>query len=365
MLIHSDVLAAAKPYPMPVNSDLLNSCVSSSLHMTDGYYAVSEIGGAIERVKGLLWPPQLGIWLRLAVIVLFTAGGSVSSPFQYNVPGEDLPPGAVESLLPFLPLILLVAAIVIALMLVFWLIRGVLQFVFVDSLTSGRVAILPYAKNRWGKGLRLFGFEAGLSLLLLLVVGLLALLLLYPLVAGPGMPNAALIPALILFILLFVVLLIPLSLVLMLTVDFAVPIMIRDDAGVLDAWRRLVPLLRREWQQALVYVVAKVLLAIGTGILLFILTLLALLVIALPFLAIGLLLVLALSIPFYTVLLILLIPFLVLAIPAMLLIRVPFETFFRYYSLLVLGGLDGRYRLLPDGGAGAAPAGAANPPAVP
>ncbi|MDI6719425.1 MAG: hypothetical protein QMD46_07440 [Methanomicrobiales archaeon] len=333
--------------------------------MTDGYYGVSEIGTAIEHAKRLLWPPQIGIWMRLAVIALFTAGGSISSPVQYNLSERDIPPGAAEFLMPYLPFILLIVAIVIALGLIFWLIRGVMQFVFVDSLTSGRVLILPYAKNRWRKGLRLFGFEAGLSLLLLLVIGALALILLFPLFAATGMPNAALLPALLLLILFFVVLLIPLSLVLMLTVDFAVPIMIRDDVGVLDAWRRLAPLLRREWQQALVYVAAKVLLAIGAGILMFILILLALLVIALPFLVIGLLLVLALSIPFYTILLILLIPFLILAIPAVLLIRVPFETFFRYYSLQVLGRLDARYRLLPDGGAGAAPAGAANPPAVP
>ncbi len=71
-------------------------------------------------------------------------------------------------------------------------------------------------------------------------------------------------------------------------------------------------------------------------------------IIALPFVGVGLLLSALTGVPGYTLLLILLIPFLLIAIPvALLLLRVPFEAFLRYYSLLVLGRIAPEYALVP------------------
>ncbi|KUK61352.1 MAG: hypothetical protein XD82_1154, partial [Methanoculleus marisnigri] len=73
-----------------------------------------------------------------------------------------------------------------------------------------------------------------------------------------------------------------------------------------------------------------------------ILVILALVVIAIPFILIGIVLLAAVQAN-YVLLLVLLI-----AIPVALLIAVPFVTFFRYYGLLVLEGLAPEYRLLPE-----------------
>ncbi len=74
-------------------------------------------------------------------------------------------------------------------------------------------------------------------------------------------------------------------------------------------------------------------------------------IIALPFVGVGLLLSALTGVPGYTLLLILLIPFLLIAIPValllLLLLRVPFEAFLRYYSLLVLGRIAPEYALVP------------------
>ncbi|HZD43872.1 MAG TPA: hypothetical protein VE134_07420, partial [Methanomicrobiales archaeon] len=287
--------------------------------MPDDYYAFSEISSAIDRTKALLWPPRPEVWLVLAVIVLFTAGAGVSSPFQYNMNRNELPPGTLASLLPFMPFVLLLIGVLIALFIVFFFLSSVFQFVFIDSLASGRVAILPYFRGRVAQGLRLFAFLAIFVLAFLAIFAALFLLLLWPVIASGTASPFAIIPAVLSFLAIFIVLMIPFGLVMMFTIDFVVPMMVRDDLGVIDAWRQLCPMLQEEWKQALVYIIAKVVLGIAAAILVAILALLALLLIGLPFLGIGLLLAALLAVPNITIFLVLLIPFLILFIPAVLL----------------------------------------------
>jgi hypothetical protein len=72
------------------------------------------------------------------------------------------------------------------------------------------------------------------------------------------------------------------------------------------------------------------------------------LIIAIPFVLIGVVLLAAFQGGNIALFVVLLIPYLIIAIPAALLIAVPFVTFFRYYALLVLEGLGPGYRLLPE-----------------
>jgi len=44
--------------------------------MAKEMYAFSRLKDALSRTKSLLWPPEWGVWLRLAVVALFVGGGS-------------------------------------------------------------------------------------------------------------------------------------------------------------------------------------------------------------------------------------------------------------------------------------------------
>jgi hypothetical protein len=319
--------------------------------MLDDYYAVSELSGAINRTRDLLWPVRWGVWLRIAVIALFIGGGGgFNFPGSYST-GEFPADGGFSGMGlsdpgVYLALILLIAGIIILLAILWGIVGSILQFVFVDCLTSGEISLRRTFSRRTGKGVRLFLFNLALGILLVLVIAVLFALLLLPVIAG-GMGPAATGGAILVWILLLLVLIIPFALVGMFTVDFVVPVMIGDDCGVIDGWRAVAHLLVAEWQQAAVYVVARVVLGIAAGILVFIAMLLAVLVIAIPFVIIGVVLAAIFQVMNVTLLL-LIIPFLLILIPVALLIQVPVVTFFRYYSLQVLGKLETTFALLPE-----------------
>ena len=64
--------------------------------------------------------------------------------------------------------------------------------------------------------------------------------------------------------------------------DFCVPIMAMENVGVLDAWRRLLPMLAAEKMAFAGYVLMKIVLAIGSAIIFGIITLMILIVLLIP-----------------------------------------------------------------------------------
>lgn len=312
--------------------------------MADETYAFSRLDGAFKRTKSLLWPFRWGIWLRLALIALFIGGVSLPGTSDYNFGEGDLPPGIEGSLPGILPLVGVIILAALALVLIWMIVGAVMQFVFVDMLRTGDVHIRPFFGERLGKGLRLFLFEAGFAILLVLGVAALAVLLFVFSGMGrvPGAPLLLLvfIPAILVLSLIF-------GIIFLLTTDFVVPIMIREDCGVIEGWRRLIGVISTNVWQTLLYIILRLVLAFIAGIVQIVLIVLAMMVIAIPFILIGFVFLAA---PMANILLLLalLIPYLVIAIPVTLLIMVPFVTFFRYYGLLVLEGLAPEYRLLPE-----------------
>ena len=311
--------------------------------MAEETYAFSRLEGAFHRTKDLLWPIRWGVWLRLAVIALFVGGGvSFPNTSGYNFGEGDLPPG-VESALPGIAAIVVVLILVVlAIALIWWIISTVMQFVFVDMLRTGDIHIRPFFGERLGKGVRLFLFEAALTLLL--VLAMIAFILMLVGLGGSGGGGVAFI---LLFIPLILVAALLFGIIFLLTHDFVVPIMIHEDCGVIEGWRRLFGVISENLWQTIVYVVTRFVLGLIAGIVQVVLVILAMLIIAIPFVLIGIVL-LAAALANYVLLLVLLIPYLVVAVPVALLIAVPFVTFFRYYGLLVLEGLTPEYRLLPE-----------------
>lgn len=318
--------------------------------MADDYYAFSEISGAVDRTKNLLWPFQWGVWLRIALIALFIGGGGFNFPSSSyaDVSDTGLAPGSLpDPGADTLGLILLIAGVILLLALIWMFIGSILQFVFVDCLSSGRILLTRTFKERSGKGVRLLLFNIGIALIFLLIIAALALIFFLPVMGGAPPADALVISRVLMFILLILLLLIPLVLIALFTNDFVVPVMIRDDCGVIAAWRQVIAIFSPEWKQAVVYVFMKFVLGIAAAILLFIAMLIALIIIGIPFVIIGVVLATIFKV-MNVMLLLLLIPFVLIMIPVALLIEVPIVTFFRYYSLQVLGKISAKYALLPN-----------------
>lgn len=321
--------------------------------MISDWFAISELDSAIDRTGELLWPFKLGVWLRLAVISLFVGGSTGFNPFSYQFSGQDLasglpveiPPDILDTIVANIPLLLIaLVGIILLLIIIFGIIGSIFQFVFVDCLSSRDVSLSRTFNIRTGKGVRLFLFQLGLVLLLVIILGLFALVFFGPLILGL-VQNGFAIASAILFIPVLVMLILIFALVQLITIDFVVPVMIRDDSGVITGWKTVYSFLRAEWKQPLVYVVVKFVLSIATAILLVILGLIALLVVAVPFALLAILLLIFLDAG--ATILILIIPFAIIAIPVVLMISVPFTTFYRHYSLLVLERIAPDYALLP------------------
>ncbi len=319
------------------------------------YFALSEIDSAIRRTRDLLWPFRKGIWFRIALIALFIGWGGAGFPQPTwssgsSTTSDDLPMVFMPEALPDMAgLIIAIVLLIIALALLFMLIGSIFQFVFVDCIRTGNVKIREYFSPRAGMGIRLFLFQIGIAVLFLV---LLAALIIPLIILAGGLAGSAggisLVLTLILFFPILIVLAIIVGIIQLITIDFVVPIMIQKDCGVIDGWKEFYSIISRQWMQGIIYLVVRFLAALGAGVVMILLTLLALGIVAIPFALIGLFLYLLVQMANLSFLLLLLIPYLIIAIPVVLLISVPFVTFFRTYSLAVLGRLDSGYALLPE-----------------
>lgn len=323
-------------------------------------YAFDAVEDALATTRSFLFPFDLGRWLRLALLMFFIGGGAGgSSPMQFtNSGGGSVPdtPGGGFGGTPSLPsigptewaIIGAVVAVIVLLALAFGLVGAVFEFVFVESLRSDRVAIREYWGRYRSRGLRLFGFRLVTGLVVLAVVlGAIALAL-WPLFTGSGRLSVA-----VLLLVLPVVFLLALvnGFLQGFTTQFVVPVMLLEDRGVIDGWKRLWPTLTGEWKEYVGYVVMRFVLQIAVGILLGLVLLVAGLVLAIPFGALGVAgFALAQSQPVLgwavvaVAVLLFVLAFLVLSLFG----AVPVQTFLRYYALLVLGETNEAFDAIPE-----------------
>ncbi|GLI46183.1 DUF7544 domain-containing protein [Methanoculleus bourgensis] len=306
--------------------------------MSEETYALSRLDSAFDHAKSLLWPVRWGVWLRLAVVALFVGCG-IDSLGNSNLPyaAGSLVLGSTMSVMASS-----IAAFVLVIALLWLLAGATMQFVFVDMLATGDVRIRRSFGERVGKGARLLLLQGALALLPVLT----ATAFLFALIGAgrggvPSFPFYVFIPVMLVVALLF-------RIVLLLTTDFVVPIMICEDCGVIRGWRRLIRMTSADSRQIAIYIVTRLVLGFIVGIVLAVLVILTLVVIAIPFVLIGTMLPGPFQAGNDISIISSLIPYLIIAIPVALLIAVPFITFFRYYALLVLEGLEPEYRLLPE-----------------
>jgi len=322
-------------------------------------HAVDDLTDAFDATRSFLFPFEWGTWLRLALLSLFVSGSSgggasPSNSFQYTMDSGTFPngfswnaptgPGTFVN--TYLPIIVAIVVAIFVVVLVLAWISSVFEFSFVESIRQEEVHVRQYFGQHRGRGTRLFLFRLlfGLVIFALVIVGL--VLALAPVIIGNDPTPLLFLVALLPFLILFGIVA---SIVYVFTTAFVVPIMMIEDRGVLSGWRRLLGLVREQWEQFLVFVLVGLFLMIGIGIVIGLASIAAAIIVAIPFALVFVAAVAAGVNAFNLVLIAVLgIPFVLVMLVVGALIQVPVQSYLRYWSLLILGDVDSDLDLIPD-----------------
>ena len=306
-------------------------------------------------------------WLKLMVIVFFVgtgAGGfgsivsnlgnlrrNSTSPYFYSNSQASQTVQNILSNTGLLVLVIVGVILLIILFLVFMYLRNVFSFVLIRALATGDVRVIRPALDNLGRGFRLFIFTLAVSIIGLIIAAIMGGLIVLGIVvavhtgtatAGSVLLILAIAIVAIALVLLLIVFLIGWTIFLGFTYDFAAPMMLNKDMGVMQAWRQLWGSIKSNWQQYGVYVIVRLVLQIVTSILL-IIVMLPLLLIFLAVLAVGAIIATAAAgtAIWLTVIVGLLMAILVvIAVIVGIAISMPVSVYFRYYSLDVLKQID-------------------------
>jgi len=266
--------------------------------------AVDSIGPAFAWTKRQLFSPfRFARWARLAVLCLltgeFAGGGGSSGGFHYQMPQSrrvslGLNPDTFDwsSFRAYLPWIIAGVALLLGLILLWIYVASVYRFVLFDSVLHDRCE-LKGSWRRWEPHGRSY-FYWCLALFFGVWVGLAVI------AGGPAffawragwfqharehLPQLILCGIVLLLVLLGFVLASILAGVF--AKDFCVPIMALENLSVTNAWRRFLPMLGREKLAYTGFILMKIVLVVGTAILFGILTLIALVIVAIPLVVAG------------------------------------------------------------------------------
>jgi len=271
--------------------------------------AVDTITLAFQHTKRQLVEPfRFGQWTRLAVVGLLAgemgSGGCNIPSSNFNIPQQS---GSSRNFLeqgfPNIdPAILggLIATLVIAglvFVIVMTYVSSVMRFILFDSVLAKECHIRQGWIRRQGPGWRYFLWQLGY--LLAVLAGMVVLLgIPAGLAFAAGWFTAPrehvlglVLGGIVEFSLLFFFF-VTAAVVHVLTKDFVVPQMALEGVGAIEGWRRLWPMLRTEKGGYAVYVLMKIVLAIGAGIIVGLASLILGLIVAIPTVALGIIAVL-------------------------------------------------------------------------
>jgi hypothetical protein len=340
------------------------------------WYALDDIGDAIDATKQLVMPFDWWVWLRLGIVVslLGGAGGGFSqfanffqfgsspdfggsgliAPILGDSAGTSVlsqtEPGEIDPGMFMDPAMIFVVAFALLAVLAFVLLGAIgtaMEFVLVQILRHERVQVGADFGVNYGNGVRLVIFRYALWLIAFLVVagGVVWQLGTDPAAWTETAIFDALAPLLVILLVVFLLA----SVINGFTNVFVVPIMLVEDRGVLSAWGRLLGLVAGNVGQFFIYLVVSVLLGIGVNIVLGFAVLFALIAIGIP---VGILAVALWAVLSGPALWILAGAVVVLGVVAMIVaamyITVPLLVFLRYYALFVLGDVDESLDPIPD-----------------
>jgi hypothetical protein len=314
--------------------------------------AIDAISPAFQHTKQqLVQPFRAAQWAKLALVGFLAGelspGGCNSGNFRMPSHGGtqrfvDLPNVDPMMLVPLIGLLIVIGV-------VFWIlfvyISSVMRFVLFDSVIAKRCEIRLYWARRHAAGLRYFGWQ--LLFLLAMLIGLTILLGIPAALAfAAGWlqdPRQHAVPLILGGLLVFFVVFSFLVLALVvqvLTKDFVVPTMALENVGAMEGWRRLWPMLKSEKGSYAGYIGMKIVMAIGTAVVVGIITVIVVIILLIPVGGFGVVAVLAgkaagLTWNLYTITVAVVVGCVVLAILLYVvsLISVPAIVFFPAYAI--------------------------------
>jgi hypothetical protein len=265
--------------------------------------AVDCVSPSFERTKRQLFVSfRFRRWVRLAIVCLvlgdFAGGGGYTGSF--NLPGlpdrRNSPQSTIgfldwSQLQPFIPWLIGGAVLLLAFIVLWLYMASVYRFILFESVLYDRCEL----KGAWGRW-----EAAGRSYFLWLVSLSFAVMAVSLLLGGgaafvgwrleifqhPGDHLALLILGGLTILCILFGFLMATALAGVFAKDFCVPLMAIENLPVLDAWRRLLPMLAAEKMAYAGFVLMKIVLAVGSAIIFGIITVLTLIAVAIP-LAIG------------------------------------------------------------------------------
>jgi hypothetical protein len=329
------------------------------------WYGINALDRAVSRTRKALFEPfNFWKWIKLSIIILLLGGtgsnyGGSGSNYQTNSEGlrnnfPDIGSGylphniSIENIYysgtSFAQYGLLIAAIagLVLLVLFFYYISNVMEFVFVESLVRNEVKFWAYSRKFLGKGFYLLLIRLAL-VLSFLVLFLIAMLPFVPSILERSSNLAW--PALlggVFWIIGVIFVLILIGIVINSFLSLAIPLSIYRNSGILSAFRLIFANFRKSWEEVVVYWLIRFLLGIFIAILSVILLVGVLLFLGVIFLVIdGMLYFLFSSVTSDPMNWILLIPFilieLLLLFGTLIFLNVPFAVFMKYHLLSFLG----------------------------
>ncbi|WP_256301276.1 DUF7544 domain-containing protein [Haloarchaeobius salinus] len=315
-------------------------------------HAVDELDDAIDVTRGLLFPFDLWLWLKLALLTLFIGGGAgfPSYAFNFAQPSGTVDAGGIVDDGQLLLVVGVLVALAVGFFIVLGIVGAVMEFVFVEALVSGEVRIRRHFGEYWRRGLRLFGFRLAMTLPMLLVVLGVIVAFLFPVLLGGGFELG----------LILLLAAIPLVLVLAFVVGiingftsvFVVPVMLADDCGVLDGWRTLWPSITEETAEYIGFAVINYVIRLVTGTAATVVLGVTALVLLVPagLVVFGVLAALPAAPGLLGVAAFVVVGAVYLAVlfAVWAVVLVPVESYHRYHALLVLGDLLPNYDLVAD-----------------
>jgi hypothetical protein len=268
--------------------------------------AIDAIGPAFQHTRQQLFQTfRAGQWAKLAFVGLLAGELTTGSCGNFNT-NVQVPRHPNHFLAPALPkidpvLFASLVAFLLVLGLVFWIfllyVNSVMRFILFDSVIARNCEIRRGWNLRQGPGLRYFLWQILFALVMFagftILIGIPAA---FAFAAGwLTKPKEHIAPLILFGMALFLVVMVffvVLAVVHVLTKDFVIPQMAIENLSAFQAWGRLLPMLSSERGAYFGYVLMKIVMALGVGIIVGIITTIIFLVMLIPIGGLGALVVL-------------------------------------------------------------------------
>jgi hypothetical protein len=269
--------------------------------------AVDAISPAFQHTKKqLIEPFRASQWAKLALVGFLAgevhSGGCSGGNFQMPTRtsgGERFLELGLPAMNPvaYAALIALLVVAVLVLWVLFIYVNSVMRFVLFDSVVAKQCEIRQYWNRRQKPGLRYFAWQ--LLLFLAMMVGLTILVGIpatFALAVGwLKQSSQHMVPLILGGVLLFFLVttfVVLWLIVLVFSKDFIVPQMALEDIGPMEAWRRLLPMLKSEKGGYAGYLGMKIVMSIGAAVIVGIAAMIIILLTLIPIGGVGAVLVL-------------------------------------------------------------------------